>query len=568
MGEETWEIIATGKIGDLDSRLHQVSAQILLAKVGWEAGPIQQSPPVALANVSAGSLPVMVPHSKWREGTIVPEGVLSTVQSGTVSWHPAQERAAALTRCRTTSAMAGPASAGAAKPISMPAHPIGALAGLPLFRVSIDGREAFVPVMEVMRVLFLQDTFWAKHMLELNWQREEDPQKGFDAVERMPFPDEAIVRVQARISFKTASVEPFRWLCDAAAKDAYFRLGGHLQSDRYLQEPAFVRTSFPLGEPTVWRFNSSFVAFNKEENSPPVVVELVTRIHSVTSERAPQVLHLHVPSSKGSTSSRRRLDPALTGLGEEGIRVEQDRYGSTRKATAFFENPNAAPEDLELVRILDTTVAREATRALRVDDDVPPTGGSTAERSGSSPEVAQVSFGGFGEHHESQTASSCVLAEAIKMAGDDLGMKFEEVRSTEPHGLWVFPRVHEGRRLSWSIMRVAEDRRPVPRLLRVYCLSDELRRGYFFASLVSSYEAAIGGYERAIGLLTMPCSAALDQRQIREIAQNIALARGTFRYIEPNLGNTLIRMSKVRHQAGRSKQKFEIKRAFCLQNTV
>jgi hypothetical protein len=522
------EVIAIGRIGDQNNQRLQVCAEVLLAPAGWEHMTGIEEVPVQIATVAVGNLPAMQPHSTWRDGQLVAQPDRSVCAVGEVSWHPAQATAQKLSKLPDTVSFSEiddhPDLSGGA----MPAHPIGNLAGMPLFKILIDGRTAYVPVLELMRSAFMPDTFWARYALENRWQSTKLAETAFGNIWQTASPTGPIAEVEAFEHFRRHSAQPlalFGWQpqCLTSLK----RLGGNLQSDIYIRRPAFARTLFPFPVPTVWEYRSVRAAVRRPGQQRAIEVEIVTRIFSIHCQHGIQAIRLHVPKTvmEGSKPSRRPAEKP----DEETIfiKIEDDAPPSVcRAAQNIVVDDTQMASAIPVERVASSLTTKERTVPLARVAGAPAQFGSTADHAGSDTKVAQVHFSEVMEEGTDPVPYiKATLKDAVEAAGGELGMRFAVVRGPEPDGGWLFP-IASGTK--WNLTKVDARGRTTRRGFEVLMLVGQRWRVYFFDSVLTAYEKDQGNYARAAGLLRTEAATAFDHTTMKAIAQAWSDANGTW----------------------------------------
>lgn len=542
------EVIAIGRIGDRNNKKRQVSAEVLLAPAGWEYMSGNDPVDVQFAVVAVGTLPAILPHSKWKDGQNVEQPDRSVRDVGEVIWDPQQAASQNLSRLPETVSFSEfddyPDMTGG----TLPAHPIGNLAGLPMFRVLIDGRTAYVPVIELMRSAFMPDTFWARYGLENRWQSTNATQRAFGAIRSVAGSDGPIVEVEAFEHFYRHSAQPlalFGW--QPHCLTSFKRLGGNLQSDIYIRTPAFTRTAFPFPGPTVWEFRSVRIAVRRPGRRP-VEVEIVTRIFSIYYGHGIRGICLSVPKTvqEGSKPSRRPAEKPDVEI--QHIQIEDEVAPSRRRASQdYVADPRERSSVLPVERRVISLHKKERTVALVKLDGPPAQLGSTADHARSDTRVAQVSMSETMEEEQELVAEvKGTLRDAVEAAAAQLNMRFAVVPSSGPDGRWLFPSESETK---WNRMKVDARGTTAQRGFEVLTLVGQQWQVYVFDSVLTAYEKDQGSHARAAGLLRTGAAIGLDDLTIREIAQAWSDANGTWGKLKLFFdGKRIAPVGKVSHR--------------------
>ena len=227
-----YEVIALGRVGGLSGRASEARCEILLADAGWRNGDPKLPPHTVLVSRGVGQYVLLRPGVTLRDHK--PEWPAGEGRRIVVAGQPKS-----MGRFdRTPWPVCAPR-------FDRPIHPIVRLQGLRYFKITFDGgREALVPVGEVMRAAFARSSFWMRHMVESHWSLGNDEKRrGFEMPDAVSLPTpRPIVASTAHVTAwrtfdKTDSAAIAAIIGDGRSLESYKSLGSGLRQNRYLEQP-------------------------------------------------------------------------------------------------------------------------------------------------------------------------------------------------------------------------------------------------------------------------------------------------------------------------------------------
>lgn len=283
---------------------------MFLAETGWDQRWPDEPPPALTTSVrlGLGQLLLAPVGSLWRDGQLVqpttrPRRRVEVVSAST-TW-PTREL--------------GPTTAhqNALGVPWIPAYPIPAGTGLPLFRVvTADGGALWVPALELARATFGPTSEWLRLMIEGGMyvfpdlrRRIVDPDRSgrsantpknlnLHAYRRL---DDIDVLVAARIG------------ADQRLRRCFDAVANSLRTQRFGRDPAHVRMPFPFERPSVWSIEECWVAVQKP-NGGVASLRLLTHISSIEYDLGIDSVRVFYPGKNAADDEAQQAGAEPSGI--------------------------------------------------------------------------------------------------------------------------------------------------------------------------------------------------------------------------------------------------------------